>query len=263
MLFIAVALFGMLAFAFLQGSRTGTSWLTNERDKASATESQDCTNALNMAMKRLEARGCGDLISSEADGSNPNPNAPTDGSCSIYHTNGGGIKCVAPTSVAACTTTVIGDTCPDGTIYAGISPDGSNRMYTTPSDASSGIMYDTTNYVNTALPDCGGSGCNTGASNTATLAALGPTYAAAALCAALTSHGHDDWYLPSLGELDVLVDNESDIGNFDSSGAWPQGYYWSSSEENSLFAWVIQLGTGSVQNREKWYSFSIRCVRKD
>lgn len=91
-LFIAVALFGALGYAFLQSSRNSTTMMTSEAAKATAYQSQDCSNAVNMATKRLQARGCGAMISTLADGSNTSPGAPTDGSCSIYHPNGGGVK---------------------------------------------------------------------------------------------------------------------------------------------------------------------------
>ena len=96
MLFIAVALFAALAFALMQGSRNNLNLITGERDRAAATQSQDCTNAIDLAVKRLEARGCGNKISYQTDGSNPAAGAPVDGSCSVYHANGGATKPCTP-----------------------------------------------------------------------------------------------------------------------------------------------------------------------
>lgn len=96
MLFIAVALFGLLAFAMLQGSRSNLAMMSSEAQKAEATRAQDCANVIDMAAKRLEARGCGALVSYNQDGSNGNAGAPADGSCSIYHSNGGGVKPCGP-----------------------------------------------------------------------------------------------------------------------------------------------------------------------
>lgn len=90
-LFVLVALFGFLAYIFAYGSRGNIAMLTSEQTKATVTTTTQCANNLAMATKRLEARGCGAMISSATDGSNSNPGAPTDGSCSIYHPNGGGI----------------------------------------------------------------------------------------------------------------------------------------------------------------------------
>lgn len=92
MIFIAIALLAALSYAFMQGSRGGLSMIENEQDSAAATGAQDCTNTINMAVKRLELRGCGATISHAEDGSNSNPGAPSNGSCSVYHPNGGGVK---------------------------------------------------------------------------------------------------------------------------------------------------------------------------
>jgi hypothetical protein len=91
-LFVAVALFGLLSFAMLQGSRSSLTMISDEAQKNQATQTQDCMNTIDMAAKRLAARGCGGLVSYSEDGSNVNAGAPSDGSCSIYHTNGGGVK---------------------------------------------------------------------------------------------------------------------------------------------------------------------------
>jgi hypothetical protein len=101
MLFIAVALFGLLAFAFLQGSRNNLSMMTSEAQKAQATQVQDCANGVDMAERRLQAKGCGALVSHNTDGSNTTPGAPSDGSCSVYHANGGGLKPCTAVAVSA------------------------------------------------------------------------------------------------------------------------------------------------------------------
>ncbi len=91
MLFVAVALFGLLAFAFMQGSRSNVSWLGTEQQKAADYSSQDCTNAINMATKRLTARGC-TAAEISADETGAVGAGPADGSCAIYHVNGGSVK---------------------------------------------------------------------------------------------------------------------------------------------------------------------------
>lgn len=68
-LFIAVALFGALLYTFTRSTRTSTTWLEKESAKAGVTGDKDCDNALALATKRLELRGCGALISYEPDGS--------------------------------------------------------------------------------------------------------------------------------------------------------------------------------------------------
>lgn len=128
-------LFGMLAFAFMQGSRSSVNWVQKEKDNAAATSSTDCSNAVNLAVKRLEARGCGALISYNTDGSNSAAGAPADGSCSIYHINGGGVKncgAAAPScSQAELQALANGDSC-SGVIYVGES--SGRRFYTNAAD---------------------------------------------------------------------------------------------------------------------------------
>jgi len=89
---ITVSLFAALTYAFLQNTNTNIAWLEKEKDSAAVIGAEDCSNNVLAATKRLEARGCEGLISSATDGSNANVGAPSDGSCSIYHPNGGGIK---------------------------------------------------------------------------------------------------------------------------------------------------------------------------
>jgi hypothetical protein len=94
MLFIAVVLFGLLAYAFLQGTRGSTNMITGEQTKAAAYQSQDYNNAINLGVKRLKLRGCTDAqISYETpNGNNINPSAPADKSCHVFQVAGGGVK---------------------------------------------------------------------------------------------------------------------------------------------------------------------------
>ena len=62
---------------------------------------------------------------------------------------------------------------------------------------------------------------------------------AARLCGDLVQGGYNDWYLPSKDELNALYTNRVAIGNFDELA-----YYWSSSEDDSDFAWGQYFGDG-------------------
>lgn len=97
LLLIAVALFAGLSYAFMRGTGTSTSLLTSEQAKANATKDTQCIQAIALAMKRLTLRGCSSSqISSDKTGAVGS--GPADGSCAIYHINGGG---VAPCTVIA------------------------------------------------------------------------------------------------------------------------------------------------------------------
>jgi hypothetical protein len=100
-----------------------------------------------------------------------------------------------------------GDKMPDGTVYAGISPETNQPMYVTPADVP------LTMTVNQAKE-----------------------YAAM-----LDAHGHQDWRVPTKTELNVLFNNRAAIGGFKIDNPKNQpctsGWYWSSSHCRFL-AWV-------------------------
>lgn len=257
-LFVAVALFAGVGYAFLQSSRTSVGWFQTERTKAGQTAFADCQLVVAAATKRLQLRGCGNLISNQTDGSNPNPGAPVDGSCSVYHPNGGGAKnCMGiPTGAAdVCQgSPSIGTVCADGTIYAGITPDGNIPMYAAPYDQPGTYAWGTSGTLR------GVNNVNTGEANTATLAAFGAAaHPAAYACATLTAQGYDDWYLPAHNE----IQNFWNSGNFLPNMIVNE--YWASREVNSTNAnrmsgWGAPPGTAG--SRSKSVTLYVRCVRK-
>ena len=170
----------------------------------------------------------------------------------------------------------IGDTCDDGSIYAGLSPDGDVPMYTTAADAPSLYSWNdgTTNYQDTAMANCTDASpgtaatCQTGEANTAFL--VGATgepdypFAAAAYCEGLSAHGYSDWYLPAQDELNVLYTNKNTgalNGTFDESGDFPAGWYWSSSENATSFARFQRFSDGNQNGLSKSSGVAVRCVR--
>jgi hypothetical protein len=121
----------------------------------------------------------------------------------------------------------VGDKMPDGTVYAGISPDTGKAMYTTPRGAGSALTWKR----------------------------------ALAFAARLDAHGHQDWRVPTQGELNVLFQNRAAIGGFDTPGSNPAGWYWSSSQINRNYAWVQRFSDGFQYNTYKYLDSSLRCVR--
>jgi uncharacterized protein DUF1566 len=116
----------------------------------------------------------------------------------------------------------IGDKMPDGTIYAGVSPDTGKAMYATPADAP------LTSTFNQALGHA----------------------------ARLAAHGHDDWRVPTRGELNVLFSNRAAIGGFNERAA----RYWSSTEFD-FDAWAMRFSDGNQGWRYTFKNSSLRCVR--
>ena len=80
---------------------------------------------------------------------------------------------------------------------------------------------------------------------------------ALAFCKELRLAGHDDWRLPSIKELQNIVD----IRGFKNVGG--SGYYWSSTahESSDEFAWIMNFKRGYEYNNYKTYKRYVRCVR--
>jgi curli biogenesis system outer membrane secretion channel CsgG len=68
---------------------------------------------------------------------------------------------------------------------------------------------------------------------------------AALLCSVLDINGYTDWFLPSMGELDLMYKNLKERG----LGGFGNGYYWSSTQFDSNFVWVQRFGDGEQFHR--------------
>jgi hypothetical protein len=102
-------------------------------------------------------------------------------------------------------------------------------MYTTPADASGGYSWS----------------------------------AALDYCNTLRSGGHNDWRVPTLGELAVLFNNRGDIGAFNETGRMQgaTGYYWSSQQVSDSEAWAQRFNDGFHEHPAKDIASLLRCVR--
>jgi hypothetical protein len=118
---------------------------------------------------------------------------------------------------------------PDGTVYAGISPDTGKRLYTTPVDAPGVYTWS----------------------------------AAIEYCKTLSASGHQDWRMPTIGELAVQFINRADIGEFNETGILKgaSGYYWSSLQVGDDDAWGQRFNDGFHEDFSKNQVSSLRCVR--
>jgi len=119
---------------------------------------------------------------------------------------------------------------PDGTIYAGISPDAGKAMYAAPADAYLTMTFnDAKEYAQ---------GLNT-----------------------QKAHGHDDWHVPTKNELNVLFNNRAAIGGFNVTGSLPAGWYWSATPNDQWDACGQRFSDGLQDNYGKDNHSSVRCVR--
>ena len=96
------------------------------------------------------------------------------------------------------------------------------------------------------------------------LASLDATNDAVLYCTNMTYGGYSDWYLPAMGELNVIRDNAGSIGGFKTSGGpSTAGYYWNSNEFNQTSARTTDFKGSGVGIDPKSTAFLVRCVRKD
>ena len=121
----------------------------------------------------------------------------------------------------------IGEVMPDGTVYAGISPDTGKPMFTTGADATATRTFNE----------------------------------AQEYTAKLDAHGHRDWRVPTRDELNEMYQNRAAIGGFEESGSDPGGWYWSSSQSSYRNAWAQRFSDGYQDTSRKHYYTSVRYVR--
>lgn len=259
MLFILAALLAALSWAFYGSTRSNISWLQTEVTHASETELQACSLAVAQAEQRLKARGCANTVSYLDDGSNTNPGAPNDGSCSIFHPNGGGIKpcgTAAICSAASLAALAKGDQC-YGIVYVGNTPDDGSRMYVTSTDSADMPWNFGDSSVHTFTPAWSDT---SGTSNTDSLVNhvdAGSPYKAAQYCNSLAAYGYDDWYLPALDELNLVWNNGNPL-----AGVRTDSQYWTSTEGAIDLARVQRFDTGVQDWWGKGAYIPVRCARK-
>jgi hypothetical protein len=120
---------------------------------------------------------------------------------------------------------VVGDTALGGVVFY-TDASGLHGLVATLADQDSGMPWSNGSYVTTGAT---GITIGTGKSNTAAIVAVqGEGFYAAKICDDLTLNGFNDWFLPSIDELQLI---HSEIG------LTAYAYYWSSSELDSNNAW--------------------------
>jgi len=127
-----------------------------------------------------------------------------------------------------------GTTGPAGGIIFYTSGDGLHGLEAAPEDQGSAPW----GCEGIAITGADDTGIGKGGQNTADiLAACSETGTAAAIADAYTLNGYNDWYLPSIGEFQLLYYATGSVGGFT---GWPKEY-WSSTEINSTNAWYHDL----------------------
>jgi hypothetical protein len=106
-----------------------------------------------------------------------------------------------------------------------------------------------------------------GAANTAAiLNDVSSPFTAASQCANYSSGGFNDWYMPSLQELNMIWNNLFDVNRTmeSMSGAETMRFavYWSSTEIDAIGAWMFSFMTGQSSYWDKVETYHLRAIRK-
>jgi hypothetical protein len=106
-----------------------------------------------------------------------------------------------------------------------------------------------------------------GAANTAAIVNdVSSPFTAASQCDNYSSGGFSDWYMPSLQELNMIWNNLFDVNRTMESmpGAETMRFavYWSSTEIDSIGAWMFSFMTGQSSYWDKIETYHLRAIRK-
>ncbi len=80
---------------------------------------------------------------------------------------------------------------------------------------------------------------------------------AAVICWNLELNGYDDWYLPSMEELDLIILEKSKLGNFPADKYWSscETYYVAPDDDHThvldLHAWVLRISNSEIISQDK------------
>ena len=83
-------------------------------------------------------------------------------------------------------------------------------------------------------------------------------------CSSLTLNGYTDWKLPTIKELQQIVDiNKAKPAVNDQFKFTEPSSYWSNSQDltNKNYAWYVGFKTGATFKDSKDYDCYIRCIR--
>ncbi len=150
-------------------------------------------------------------------------------------------------------TYAIGDPGPAGGIVFYIFNDGLNGLEAAPQDQSSGAEW---GCYGATIDGADGDAVNTGAQNTADiLAGCSESGIAAEIADNYSQNGYNDWFLPSLDELNLLYQQKAVVGGFAVDS------YWGSTEKHSDYAWVQSFGNGVQDYLNKDGTHRVRAVR--
>ena len=151
----------------------------------------------------------------------------------------------------------IGDTYQGGIIFY---LDGNGGgLIAAPSDQATVNDFPDWGCIGSPILGADGLAVGTGAQNTIDIENGCTTSGTAAdICSNLVLDGFSDWFLPSIGELEIMylnIGTGSNIGNFVSTK------YWSSTEKDETYAWSWEFSSGYQDYNSKTSNKYVRAIR--
>ena len=151
----------------------------------------------------------------------------------------------------------IGDTYQGGIIFY---LDGNGGgLIAAPSDQATVNDFPDWGCIGSPILGADGLAVGTGAQNTIDIENGCTTSGTAAdICSNLVLGGFSDWFLPSIGELEIMylnIGTGSNIGNFVSTK------YWSSTEKDDTYAWSWEFSSGYQDYNSKTSNKYLRAIR--
>ena len=151
----------------------------------------------------------------------------------------------------------VGDTYEGGIIFY---LDGNGGgLIAAPTDQATVNDFPDWGCIGTAISGADGLILGTGAQNTIDIENGCTTSGTAAdICSNLVLDGFSDWFLPSIGELEIMylnIGTGSNIGNFVSTK------YWSSTEKDDTYAWSWEFCSGYQDYNSKTSNKYVRAIR--
>jgi hypothetical protein len=175
-------------------------------------------------------------------------------------------------AAAPAVTYALGDTGPAGGFVFYVTGDGLHGLEAAPEDiggnASATLVVWGCN--GTLLSGMNELGVGSGVHNTSQRDLCSDASTAAKAAAAYEYNGYTDWFLPSKAELDLMyheladTDNDSTnsgVGDDGNPGGFASNDYWSSSQDDSNYAWAQYFESGLQGGGSKDVALRVRAVR--